>query len=40
MRTIANKSLRVRAEFDEKTKGFTYDPLIPMDQKPNPLGVR
>jgi aminobenzoyl-glutamate utilization protein B len=30
----------VRAEFDEKTKGFTYDPLIPKDQKPNPLGVR
>lgn len=30
----------VRAEFEEKTHGFTYDPLIPKDQKPNPLGVR
>jgi hypothetical protein len=30
----------VRAEFEEKTQGFTYDPLIPKDQKPNPLGVR
>ena len=30
----------VRAEFVEKTKDFTYDPLIPKDQKPNPLGVR
>ncbi len=31
---------KVRTEFDEKTKGFTYDPLVPRDQKPNPLGVR
>lgn len=30
----------VQAEFKEKTRGFTYDPLIPADQKPNPLGVR
>ncbi|MDP6277838.1 MAG: amidohydrolase [Nitrospinota bacterium] len=30
----------VRAEFEEKTRGFTYDPLIPKVQKPNPLGVR
>ena len=30
----------VQAEFEEKTHGFTYDPLIPADQKPNPLGVR
>ena len=30
----------IRAEFEEKTRGFTYDPLIPKDQKPNPLGVR
>jgi aminobenzoyl-glutamate utilization protein B len=30
----------VRAEFVEKTRGFIYDPLIPKDQKPNPLGVR
>ncbi|MFQ5895946.1 MAG: amidohydrolase [Nitrospinota bacterium] len=30
----------VRAEFEEKTRGFTYDPIIPKDQKPNPLGQR
>lgn len=30
----------IRAEFQEKTKGFTYDPIIPKGQKPNPLGVR
>ena len=30
----------IRAEFEEKTRGFTYDPLVPKDQKPNPLGRR
>ncbi|MEE9276000.1 MAG: amidohydrolase [bacterium] len=30
----------VREEFKEKTKEFTYDPLVPADQKPNPLGYR
>ncbi len=30
----------VREEFEEKTKDFVYDPLIPEGQKPNPLGVR
>jgi aminobenzoyl-glutamate utilization protein B len=30
----------VRQEFEAKTRGFTYDPLIPKDQKPNPLGRR
>ena len=31
---------KVRAEFEEKTREFKYNPLIPKDQKPNPLGVR
>jgi len=30
----------VRQEFEAKTRGFTYDPLIPKEQKPNPLGRR
>ncbi len=31
---------QVREEFASKTKGFTYDPIIPEGQKPNPLGMR
>ena len=30
----------VREEFERKTRGFVYDPVIPKDQKPNPLGQR
>jgi aminobenzoyl-glutamate utilization protein B len=29
-----------RAEFDRKTAGFVFDPVIPPGQKPNPLGSR
>lgn len=29
-----------RAEFEEKTRGFTFDPIVPPGQKPNPLGQR
>ncbi len=31
---------QVRGEFREKTAGFSYDPIIPEGQKPNPLGMR
>ena len=39
---ISNENLlkQVRDEFKERTRGFTYDPLIPEGQKPNPLGMR
>ncbi len=30
----------IREEFAEKTRDFSYDPLVPKDQKPNPLGQR
>jgi hypothetical protein len=29
-----------RTEFDRKTAGFVFDPVIPPGQKPNPLGSR
>lgn len=39
---LADESLlrRVREEFEARTEGFAYDPVIPEGQKPNPLGMR
>ena len=37
MRTYSG---RFERNFEEKTRDFTYDPIIPEGQKPNPLGMR